>query len=324
MNFYRSQLFPPAYVQLPTQSPESVTVKKTEDSASPAPLIPDDSVLDKVSDPKFEIKKESTSPNGLFGVKYALTAPSSGLSNITFPMIIDEGLQRKTDKDGGIYYAMMFGVNTETGTYVGRGYIGMQPRGDGKALIIFSGYGPHFSAPKGRDEFDGVTGASNSTLVDFKFGNKYELTVERDPADAQILKAYVQDVTQPDNPGPKQHVKDIQVDQKVALAGSDTGFVEQYGAKINKSSQIAPTRGSFFAPFTTDDEGSVQVGEIMSTGLYGRYKNSTVGKQNIVKEQGKGRELEISLQGVGELDAKLTTGSIGSVFEGPVNVIPTA
>lgn len=300
MNIYRSQLSPQAiHVQLPTQSPASVTVIKSEDSASPTPLISDASVLDKVSDPKFEMKKEFTSPNGLFGVKYSLAALRPGLSNITFPIIIDEGLQKKADKDAGIYYAMMFGVNTEKGTALGRGYIGMQPRGDGKALIIFSGYGPHFNAPKGRAEFDGVTGASNSTLVDFKFGNKYELTVERDPADPRILSAYVQDVTDPDNPGPKQHVKDIHVDQNVALAGSDAGFVEQYGAKINKSSQIAPTRGSFFAPFTTDDKGDVKVGEIMSTGLYGRYKNSTVGKQHIVKEQGVGKELEFSLQGVG-------------------------
>lgn len=300
MDIYRSQLFPQAMsVHLPTQSPVNVTVKKYEDGASTTPFTSDASVLDKVSDPKLEIKNAFTSPNGLFGVKYSLAAPSPGLSNITFPMIIDEGLQKKSDKDAGIYYAMMFGVSTEKGTYLGRGYIGMQPRGDDKALIIFSGYGPHFNAPKGRAEFDGVTGASNSTLVDFKFGNKYELTVERDPADPQMLRAYVQNVTHPDNPEPKQHVKDIHVDQNVALAGSDTGFVEQYGAKINKSSQIAPTRGSFFAPFTTDDKGDVNVGEIVSTGLYGRYKNSMVGKQNIVKEQGKGKELEFSLQGVG-------------------------
>ncbi|WP_448649825.1 hypothetical protein ACSHWC_17005 [Pseudomonas fluorescens] len=319
MDIYRPQLFPqkiPEPVVPPhTQQSVKVTKEPHRDSVSSSapsrlksntgekPAVPalttGTSKLDKVSDPKLEIKKDATSPNGLFSVSYALGAPSPGLSNITFPMTIDEGLQRKSAKDGGIYYAMMFGVNTGSGGYLGRGYIGIQPREDGKALIVFSGYGPHFKAPEGRAEFDGVTGASNSTLVDFKFGNKYNLTVERDPADDQKLKAFIQDVTDVDNPVPKQHVKDMFVDQKVALAGSDTGFVEQIGAKINKSSQVAPTRGSFFAPFTTDDKGDVKVGTIKSEGLYGRYKNSMVGNQQIVREAGKGKELEFSLQGVG-------------------------
>lgn len=255
--------------------------------------------LDRVSDPKLEIKKEATSPNGLYGVTYSLSAPGSGLSNITFPMSIDEGLQRKSSKDAGIYYAMQFGVNNEEGKPLARGYIGMQPREDGKALIVFSGSGSHFNAPQGRSEFDGGKGASNSTLVDFKFGNKYNLTVELDSEDPHKLKGFVQDVTDPDNLGPKQHVKDIYVDQKVALSGSESGFVEHYGSKISRSSQIAPTSGGFFAPFTRDDKGNVKVGEIKSNGLYGRYRNSMVGKQLVIKEAGKGKEVSFSFQGVG-------------------------
>jgi hypothetical protein len=257
------------------------------------------STLNKVSDPKLEIKKVATSPNGLYGLSYSLSAPGAGLSNITFPMSIDEGLQRKGSKDAGIYYAMQFGVNDAQGRPLGRGYIGMQPRGDGKALIVFSGNGEHFKAPQGRPEFDGGKGASNSTLVDFKFGNKYNLTVERDPEDAHKLRGFIQDVTDSDMPGPKQHVKDIYVDQKFALAGRDRGFVEHYGAKIDRSSQIAPTRGSFSAPFTTDDKGNVRVGEIKSDGLYGRYKNSMVGLQRVISEAGKGQEIQFSFQGAG-------------------------
>lgn len=259
----------------------------------------ENSALDKVSDPKLEVKKEATAPNGLYGVSYSVPAPSAGLNNITFPMSIDEGLQRKTDKDAGIYYAMHFGVNLDDGNYLGRGYIGMQPRGDGKALVMFSGYGPHFTASQGLAEFDGVKGASNSTLVDFKFGNKYNLTVERNSGDAQKLSAYIQDVTDPDNPGPKQHVKDLDVDRKFALSGGDVGFVEQYGSTINRSSQIAHTSGSFSAPFTTDDKGNITAGSISSTGLYGRYKNSIVGNQQITKESGVGKHIHFSLQGVG-------------------------
>jgi len=257
------------------------------------------SKLDKVSDPKLEIKKEATAPNGLYGVSYSLSAPHPGLSNITFPMSIDEGLQRKTGKDAGIYYAMQFGVNDNNGKPLGRGYIGMQPRGDGKALVTFSGSGSHFKAPQGRGEFDGGNGASNSTLVDFKFGHKYNLTVVRDPENPRKLSAYIQDVTDPDNPGPKQHVQDLYLDRDVALAGREVGFVEQYGEKINRSSQIAPTGGSFSAPFTTDDKGNIKVGVINSTGFYGRYKNSMVGTQQVTKDSGVGKEIHFSFKGVG-------------------------
>lgn len=257
------------------------------------------STLNRVSDPKPEIKNVATSPNGLYYVKYSLPAPGAGLSNITFPMSIDEGQQRKGSEGAGIYYAMHFRVNDEQGARLGRGYIGLQPRGDGKALIVFSGNGEHFKAPQGRDEFDGGVGASNSTLVDFKFGNKYNLTVERDAENPRKLRGFIQDVTDPDKPGPKQHVKDIYVDQNAALAGNEVGFVEHYGAKINQSSQIAPTRGSFSAPFTQDDKGNIKVGEIKSGGLYGRYKNSLIGNQQVISEGGKGKEIHFSLQGAG-------------------------
>ncbi|WLH88199.1 hypothetical protein PSH87_16150 [Pseudomonas sp. FP453] len=257
------------------------------------------SKLDKVSEPKLQINKHASSPNGLYGVSYYISTPDPGLSNITFPIIIDEGAQRKSSKDGGIYYAMQFGVNDESGKKLGGGYIGMQPRGDGKALITFSGFGPHFSAPKGRDGADGGPGASNSTLVDFKFGHKYNLTVARDPDNPKRLKAYVQDVTDPDKLGPMQHVKDLDVDQKVALAGSNTGFVEHYGAKIDRSSQIATTSGSFFAPFSTDDKGNVKNGSVNGTGLYGRFANSMTGGQEITKRSGRRTQVKFSLQGVG-------------------------
>ena len=121
----------------------------------------------------------------------------------------------------------------------------------------------------------------------------------RDPENPQKLSAYIQDVTDPNNPGPKQHVKDLYVDRKFALAGRDTGFVEHYGAKRNQSSQTAPTTGSFSAPFTADDKGAVKVGAINSTGLYGRYKNSILGTQQITKDSGVGKEIHFSLKGVG-------------------------
>ncbi len=278
-----------------------LTRAKREASEKPAtPAVTAKSTrLEQVSNPAPETKAAATSPNVLYRVGYSIDAPSPGLNNITFPISISEGQQRKGSKDAGIYYAMMFGVNTDKGGYLGRGYTGIQPREDGKALITFSAYGPHFKAPQGRSEFDGETGVSNSKLVDFKFGNQYNLTVERDPANARLLKAYIQDVTDPDNPLPRQHAGDIYADRDVALAGKDVGFVEHYGAKINKSAQIATTRGSFYAPFTTDENGKVASGKIESQGLSGRFKNSLVGNEEIVKHAKKGDELTFSIAGAG-------------------------
>jgi len=289
---------------MPEQQPSDhgSTCRPTRSTATKPGLpsrVIETSTLDRVSDPKLEIKKEASAPNGLYGVSYSVPTSGKGLSNITFPMSIDEGAQRKSARDGGIYFAMQFRVINDDGKSLGGGYIGMQPRQDGKALITFSGFGSHFVAPKGRPEADGGAGGSNSTLVDFEFGHKYNLTVERDPENPKILKGYIQDVTDPDNPGAKRHVKDIEVDENASLSGSYGGFVEHYAARINRSSQIAPTSGSFSAPFTVDDQGNVKEGSITSTGLYGRYRNSITGTQEVTKEEGVGKHVKFAFQGVG-------------------------
>jgi hypothetical protein len=300
MQIQKTPFIPPTVpASSPHTPPVSVPPRSTETTPATTSDAGETSKLDKVGDPKLEIKKEATSPNGLYQVSYSVPAPGAGLSNITFPIVINEGLQRKSANDGGVYYAMQFDINNEKGKRLGGGYIGIQPRGDGRALITFSGFGPHFKAPKGTSEADGGKGGSNSTMVDFKFGNKYNLTIERDPENPKRLSGYIQDVTDPGNPGPKQHVKDLDVDQNVALSGRNIGFVEQYGAKINRSSQVASTQGSFSAPFTTDENGKAKVGDIKGLGLYGRYKNSIVGSQTVIKEAGAGKEIKFSFQGVG-------------------------
>ncbi|WP_198364071.1 hypothetical protein [Burkholderia ubonensis] len=254
--------------------------------------------LDKVENPKNEVKSTSTNPNGLYRINYTIPTSGTGLSNITFPVRIDEAQQRKSKNDAGNYYAMQFGVIDNQGKKLGSGYIGLQPREDGKALVIFSGFGSNFKAPVGRPEADGGPGASSSTMVDFKFGHTYNLTVQRHPDNPKILQAYIQDVTNPNNPGSKQWVKDLHVTKDASLWGSHSGFVEHYGKSINNSAQIKPTSGSFSAPFTTDNSGNIKYGFLSGPELYGRYANSMTGDQTLTKESGKIKKVEFSLQGV--------------------------
>ncbi|WP_256544613.1 hypothetical protein [Pseudomonas sp. 37 R 15] len=263
------------------------------------PVTVEASKLDRVSDPRLEVKKEASAPDGMYLAYYSVPGSGQGLSNITFPISIGAGAQRTSSESAGIYYAMQFGINDEQGKSLGDGYIGLQPGADGKAQVPFSGFGSHFTAPHGSTDADGGPGASNSTTVDFKFGHKYNLTVEQDPKNLQRLSGYIQDVTDPDKVGPKQHVKDLYVDSKVSLATRHSGFVEHYGKDIDRSSQIAPTAGSFSAPFTTDDKGTITVGSVTNEGLYGRFRNSITGDLEVTRVNGESKELKFSFQGVG-------------------------
>ncbi|TDA48924.1 hypothetical protein EVG18_02780 [Burkholderia pyrrocinia] len=193
---------------------------------------------------------------------------------------------------------MQFDVNNEKGYKIGTGYTGLQPREDGKALVLFSGFGANFNAPDGRPGADSGPGASNSTMIDFQFGHTYNLTVQQRHDDPKILQAYIQDVTDSNNPGPKQWVKDLHVTQDATLSGKQTGFVEHYGASINNSAQIARTSGSFSAPFTTDDNSNVKYGSLSRGELYGRYANSMTGDQTLTKERGQIKKVEFSFHGV--------------------------
>lgn len=230
-----------------------------------------------------EQKKAATGPNGLYNLDYDIPGAGNGLASLTFPISIDKGLQRVKANDAGHYYAMQFDVNNLEGKNLGTGYIGLQPRADGKALVTFSGFGSHFTAPKGRAGADGGSGASNSTTIDFQFGHKYALMVERDPTDHSLLKGYVQDVTDPENPGTRQHVKDLQLDEDALLAGRQSGFIEHYGKKAKESSDLGRTAGSFYAPSGKSVDDETIEGSLTDGTLYGRYKHSLTGERETTK-----------------------------------------
>ncbi|WP_198390500.1 hypothetical protein [Burkholderia ubonensis] len=271
-------------------------------SAQPAsPTSTRRTVTERLDKPgaKAETKKHGSAPNVLYTVDYRIPAPKGGLTNLTFPVHIDKAQQKRKPGDAGTYFAMQIRFVKENGVSPGGGYIGIQPRGDGKALVMFSGSGPAFTAPHGRSEFDGAKGASNSTLVDFKFGNKYNLIIERNPENKKEFIAYIQDVTNPDAPGKKQEVKRLLVNQDSGLMGSNVGFVEHYGKAINSSAQIPPIRGGFGAPFTTRENGSTTTGALSNGRFSGRYQSSLTGDQTCTNGvDGKAQSVDFSFKGL--------------------------
>ncbi|HTV85309.1 MAG TPA: hypothetical protein VME63_07880 [Dyella sp.] len=245
-----------------------------------------------------QAKAKATSPNRLYELSYVLHAPKAGLRSLTFPIAIRRAEQRKGAHDAGDFYAMQFGVNGADGTSVGCGYIGLQPREDGKALVVFSGSGPRFSALEGRPEADGGCGASNSTLIDFQFGHTYELTVERDAYDPSVLRAYAQNVSNPARPGPREHVKDLRVDRDVTLAARQEGFIEHYGKAISRSAEIGRTEGIFHAPFGRSMQGRHVGGALTQGQLSGRFGTSTTGRRVTAVEGGQVKAVRVTLWGV--------------------------
>lgn len=151
---------------------------------------------------KAEVKDKATRPNKLYSVYSHIDTPEGGASNLTFPIQIDAGQQRVKSTDLGTYFAQAFSVSGKDGQQASA-YIALQPRGDGKALVAFSGFGDSISTRTGYNSADGGAGGSNSSMVDFKFGDKYNLTVERNPDNPKELNGYIQNVTDPNNPGEK-------------------------------------------------------------------------------------------------------------------------
>ncbi|MEX1829357.1 hypothetical protein [Luteibacter sp. CQ10] len=230
---------------------------------------------------KPETKARATLPNALYRLSYSLPGVGNGLTQLTFPMKIDAAQQRRGPNDAGHYYAMQFDVNDLKGRRAATGYIGLQPRQDGKALVAFSGFGKSFRAPSGIPSADGGPGASNATLIDFRFGHTYELTIERDAGDRRMLSAFVRDVTRAANPGAPRYVKSLRMDRDVLLAGRQTGFVEHYGKSLGRSSDIAYTAGTFHAPFGTSEQGKILHGSLTQGELHGRFQHSTLGHRSI-------------------------------------------
>lgn len=105
-------------------------------------------------------------------------APSTGLTDLTFPMTFSP----ETERRDGIYVAQQFGFHGVSDV----GYTGLQPRhdkgGTGQMLGIFSSFVPGSTTTdplchSGADGYAGVT--CNKAMVNVVYGHTYALKVEK-------------------------------------------------------------------------------------------------------------------------------------------------
>jgi hypothetical protein len=248
-------------------------------------------------DARPETTAQATSPNGLYELPYAVPVPKGGLHSLTFPISINRAEQRKGPGDAENFFGMRWSVNDLHGRWIGGGHIGLQPRPDGKARLVFSGFGPHFSPVDGSPPAHGGPGASSGATIDFQFGHKYELTVERDSRDPRLLRAFVQDVSTAFQPGPRRHVQDLRVDQDAVLGGRQAGFIEHDGKAISKSSEIGRAECVFHAPSGRSSRGQRVDGTLAQGELSGRFGNSTTGRREVAMLVNQVVAVRISLRG---------------------------
>lgn len=151
---------------------------------------------------------------------------------------------------GANYFAQQFPIVQENGTE-NLGYIVIIPIEDNKkALFRFGGFGNGITTDTGHNGIDHGSGAVNFPELEFNYGHKYDLSVEVDKHDPRVLNGYVQNVTNPKNPGPKQFVGNLKFKDSIRLGTGQLGFTEQLSTPTAGSNQIHRIKGSFYDPYS--------------------------------------------------------------------------
>lgn len=173
-------------------------------------------------------------------------APTSGLSNITFPITVNPA----TAHADGIYFAQQYGFQHNVA-----GYLGLQPRPDsgGSERLhgVFSVFGDGTSSSDPNCHSGADTGSGTSCAVEFDavYGHAYDITVARTGTDTWTGTAR-DSVT-----GASTHIGTYTVPSGSGnLTGSYGGFIEYY-LSVPSCSTMARADGVFGAPATTDAGG---------------------------------------------------------------------
>ncbi|MEU9126390.1 galactosylceramidase [Streptomyces sp. NPDC048506] len=171
--------------------------------------------------------------------------PSSGLTNITFPLTVNQA----TAHQSGIYFAQQYSFAN------GMGYTGLQPRensGGGERLSArFSTFtaGASTTDPNCHEGADGGPGVTCAVDFDAVYGHRYDITVER-TADDTWTGTATDTVT-----GASTHLGTYTLPAGSGnLQGSQGGFVEYY-AGIPSCSEMPRSDVVFGGPTSTDAGG---------------------------------------------------------------------
>jgi hypothetical protein len=261
-------------------------------------------------------KADESGATHLLNNAWQIPAESGTLDNVHFPIKIDESA--KHGSSGGNFFAQEFSFRNADGTLrpSGKtsdprdqytpdtdsgGYIGLQPsEKDGKARAVFSGFGAGITSSTGTSGADGGPGASNGKEIDFQYGHKYDLSVEADKNDPNTLNGYVQDVTDPKNPGERVFIGNLKFDKPVKISSDGVGFVEQFGSRVSDSNQIHGVKGTFYDPYTKTDDKTTQgtntmFGTDTGIGPYSKAITGTTGRINTLEgTPGGGSSFDVS------------------------------
>lgn len=200
-------------------------------------------------------------PTGIVSIPYHVaTQAPQGLEQITFQLRVDEAPHAN-----GFYYALQYTLLNGNG-----GYIGIQPRSDGKAIIIFSMFG------KGAEAITDNCNAGNDdglvihcTLVtDFLQKNRYALTITRAAGTPGAWQAYLTNVTGHGQPISIGILKPRA--SSLGLQGKGSGFIEYYPL-IASCNEVPRTRVFYAAP-RAKTSGKGVTGTITTPSTYGKCK----------------------------------------------------
>jgi hypothetical protein len=198
--------------------------------------------------------------------------PEAGLTNLTFPITINEG----TERVEGTYFAQVFGFTDADEV----GYTGLQPRADqdGRQRLhaVFSSFiaGTASSDPNCREGADEGPGVSCASDFDGIYGHEYAITVEQTGADTWSGTA-LDTVT-----GASSHIGTYTLPAgSGSLKGSQNGFVEYY-LPVPSCDQVQAVDVLLGAPTTTDAGGLAGStwpdGEWRTESCHGEYTTDTV------------------------------------------------
>ena len=172
--------------------------------------------------------------------------PSSGLTNITFPITVNPA----TAHNDGIYFAQQYSFEQNVA-----GYTGLQPRansgGSERLHGVFSVFGDGTSTTDPNCHSGADTGSGTSCAVDFNgvYGHQYNLLVSRTGTDTWTGTA-TDTVT-----GVSTHIGTYTVPAGSGdLQGSQGGFVEYY-LGVPSCSTMPRADGVFGGPTSTDAGG---------------------------------------------------------------------
>jgi hypothetical protein len=250
------------------------------------------------------------------------------LDNIHFPMKIDASAKADIDGQrypGGNFFFQHFGFTDTNGRPIPSGvsydpsrqnynpdlvgYIGLEPNKDGTANVKFAAFGkgvtfdPNDPPDPNRVSYnyaDSEEGSSQHLKIDFEYGHKYDLSVEVDENDPRKIHGYVQDITDPNNPGPKRLVGTLVFEQPVKFGNKGAGIVEQHDSDITESDEVHHTKGTFYEPFTNDHDGQ---------------KKATGFSTNWTSETSRNRGLKDNITGFVGNSLNPKTGERGSSFD---------